>query len=323
MFFAGVSSVGWEIWTVVTPIGQGDPRIVEVQTGQTVSEVADMLWETGLIRSKRTFVAAAYVTRQWSRVQAGRHELGPSMSLLEILDALCRQAQRDWRWTTIPEGYTLAETAAKIEEERLGRAADFLHEASRPQTFEVAFPLPHDSLEGYLFPDTYRVDTDQTERDMVAQMLRRFEQVVWRDLHGGKDADDEWPLRKTLILASMVEKEAQREEERAVIAGVYVNRLRRGQLLECDATVQYALGDKRKARLTYEDLEIDSPYNTYLHAGLPPGPICSPGEASIRAAMAPATVPYLYYVARPDGSHVFSRTFEEHRAAIARVRRGR
>jgi UPF0755 protein len=154
-------------------------------------------------------------------------------------------------------------------------------------------------------------------------MLRRFEEVVWTEILGGREVDGERSLSDTLVLASMVEEEAKHDEERSIIAGVYVNRLRRGQLLECDATVQYALGADRKPRLTYDDLEVESDYNTYLHPGLPPGPICSPGEASIRAAVEPADVPYLYYVARPDGSHVFSRTLNEHEAAKARVRRQR
>ncbi len=124
-------------------------------------------------------------------------------------------------------------------------------------------------------------------------------------------------------IASCVEAEAKRDEERPVIAGVLANRLRKGMRLECDATVQYALGAGRKARLFNKDLLVDSEYNTYLHAGLPPGPICSPGAASIRAAMNPASVPYFFYVARPDGSHIFSRTFAEHQAAIARLRQGK
>ncbi len=307
----------------MVPASAAGGHVVTVQAGQTVSQVADMLWEMGLIRDEGAFVAAAYVTRKWRRVQAGRHELGPGMSALEILDALCQQGEKTWRWITVPEGHTLAEIAAKLEREHLGRAAAFLREASRLETFDVGFPLPEDSLEGYLFPDTYRIDTDQTERDIVVQMLQRFEEVVWGGLFEGKDAPEEWNLRNTLILASMIEKEARREDERAIIAGVYANRLRRGQLLECDATVQYALGASRKERLSYEDLGIDSEYNTYLHPGLPPGPICSPGEASIGAAMHPADVPYLYYVARPDGSHIFSTTFDEHKAAIARARRER
>ncbi len=173
-------------------------------------------------------------------------------------------------------------------------------------------PLPSTGLEGYLFPDTYRVRHGAPGGEIAGQMLRRFDEVVWRGLfheHGtyqGRSVND------IIILASLVEAEAKRDSERAVIAGVLMNRLRLGQRLECDATIQYALGKDRKQKLLYKDLEIESEYNTYKHAGLPPGPICNPGKASIEAAMNPAAVPYLYYVARPDGSHCFSRTLAEH-----------
>jgi UPF0755 protein len=316
---AGIGTV----FTLVIPAGEGHPQSVTVEAGETVSEVAEMLRGMGLIRNERAFIAAAYVTRKWQRVQAGRHNLDGGMNALEILDALCQPGENDWRWITIPEGFTLAETAARIEEEQLGSVDEFVREALQPEAFDVAFPLPADSLEGYLFPDTYRVDAGQTERDVIVQMLHRFEEVVWDEIFGGRKRDGELDLKQTLVLASMVEEEAKRDEERSTIAGVYMNRLRRGQLLECDATVQYALGADRKTRLTYDDLEVDSDYNTYLHPGLPPGPICSPGEASIRAAASPADVPYLYYVAKPDGSHVFSRTLREHQAATARLRRQR
>ena len=311
------------IRTLVTPAGRGDPRLVRISPGQSVSDVAHMLWQLGLIQDDNALVAAAYLTGKWRDIQAGRHELDPGMTALEILDALCRGSRTAWRWLVIPEGHALDEVAACVEEAGLGDAVEFLHLARHAAAFEVAFPLPKDSLEGYLFPDTYRVDAGEGERDILVQMLRRFEHVVWDGLFDGTSTYRGRTLRDILILASMVEEEAKVDEDRAVIAGVLVNRLRRGQRLECDATVQYALGDKRKSRLTHEDLSVESEYNTYLHPGLPPGPICSPGEASLRAAMDPAEVPYLYYVARADGSHVFSRTFAEHQAAIARVRSGR
>jgi UPF0755 protein len=314
--------VGGSVRALVVPAGAGPPELVTVEPGQSASDVAVMLNDRGLIRNANVFAAAAYVTGKWHCIQAGRHELDSGMTGLEIIDALCRGSRKAWRWITIPEGYTLRQVAAKIEDEGLGRASTFLREARRPSIFHTAFPLTGRSLEGYLFPDTYRIDATETERDIIAQMLRRFEQVVWSGLFDAKPVYGGRSLSEILILASLVEAEARRNEERQIIAGVLANRLRLGQRLECDATVQYALGDDRKPRLTYDDLAIESDYNTYLRSGLPPGPICNPGEASIRAAMDPAQVPYLYYVARPDGSHVFTRTFEQHQAAIARVRRG-
>jgi UPF0755 protein len=147
--------------------------------------------------------------------------------------------------------------------------------------------------------------------------------VVWQGLLEGKPTHHGRTFPEIIVLASLVEAEAQLDEERPKIAGVLMNRLKRGQRLECDATVQYALGDRRKQRLNHNDLLLESDYNTYLHDGLPPGPICNPGEASIRAALEPAPVPFLYYVAKPDGSHMFSRTYAEHQAAIARLRKER
>ena len=310
-------------WAVAMPVGPGAPRLVTVEEGQSVSDVAAMLREARLVRSARALAVAAYVTGKWRRIQPGRHELDPGMTGLEMLDALSRAPRATWEWLTIPEGFTVRQIAERIEEKGLGQTDEFLAAAARPQTFEAGFPLPEGGLEGYLFPDTYRIEDNHGARGIVVQMLRRFDQVVWQGLFEREAERNGRSLREVIILASLVEAEAKQEDERPIIAGVLLNRLARGQRLECDATVQYALGADRKSRLMYEDLEIESDYNTYLHEGLPPGPICNPGEASIRAALEPAEVPYLYYVARPDGSHAFSRTFAEHRAAIARIRGGR
>ncbi len=315
--------VGAAVRGLRTPLGPGPPQLISVEPGESVSEVAMTLQDRGLIRNANALMLAAYATGKWRRIQAGRHELEPSMSALDMLDDLCRGSRTAWHWLTIPEGHNQRQIAARVQEERLGSESEFLAAAGAPGRFEVAFPLPDDSLEGYLFPDTYRVDSGETEEDIIAQMLRRFEQVVWGGLFQETAEHNGMRLHEILTLASLVEWEAQLDDERPTIAGVLANRLERGRKLECDATVQYALGENRRSRLSYDDLAIDSDYNTYLHTGLPPGPICSPGESSIRAAMNPADVPYLYYVARPDGSHVFSTSFSQHQAAIARVRRER
>jgi UPF0755 protein len=308
------------IWGVAVPVGGGQPQLVTIERGDSVSDVAIILQQKGLIRSADMFALAAYATGKWRRLQAGRHELDGSMSAAEILDALCRGSRRAWRWLIIPEGFGARQVADQIQHEGLGQATAFMQAASSPESFTVAFPLPTDSLEGCLFPDTYRVDSGETESDIIAQMLRRFDQVVWKQLFHEEPRYKGRSLRYIIILASLVEWEAKREDERPIIAGVLVNRLNRGQKLECDATVQYALGEARKPRLTSGDLSVESDYNTYLHEGLPPGPICNPGEASIKAAMNPANVPYLYYVARPDGSHIFTTTYSKHQEAIIKVR---
>ena len=314
---------GHAVWGLLTPVGKSTPQIVSVEPGQSVLQVCAALADKGLIRSPTALMLAAYGTGKWRCLQAGRHELDASMTAMEMLEALCRNSRQSWDWVTIPEGLTLRQIAAVVEETGVTTASGFEREATRPALFDASFPLPPDSLEGYLFPDTYRIEAKADGRRVIAQMLRRFEEVVWRGLLGEHAPDDGRSLHEVVTLASLVEGEAKIDEERPVIAGVLRNRLRRGQKLECDATVQYALGDGRKSRLLHEDLQIESDYNTYLHEGLPPGPICSPGESSLRAALAPAEVPYLYYVARPDGSHVFSRTYSEHVAAVARIRAAR
>ena len=306
-------------WTLSVPMGKGPAKLVVVARGESVLSVGNTLEREGLIRSARVFVAYAYLTRKHGRIQAGRHELAPTMDAREILDALCYGTHRAWRWVTIPEGYTLRQIAEAAGKE-LGSSEGFLQAAAAPASLAPGFPLPESGVEGYLFPDTYRLDADATAKSLVAQMLRRFREVVWKGLLKEKPSYHGRSLQQIVTLASLVEAEAKQDKERAVIAGVLTNRLAQGRRLECDATVQYALGVDRKQRLLYKDLEIDSEYNTYRHAGLPPGPICSPGEASLKAAMEPASVSYLYYVAKPDGSHVFSNTFAEHTAAIARVR---
>jgi len=306
---------------LLVPAGHNAPTVVTVGRGDSVSKVAAMLRQDDLIRSAPMFTAAAYLSGKWRRIQAGRFELTPTMTPLEMLDAISRGSRKAWRWLTVPEGYTLRQIAEDVAKEKLVSADDFYMQARLTTDFAPPFPVPGRSLEGYLFPDTYRVDVGQSAQAIISQMLRRFESVVWRGLFHGNPSYRGRNMSDIITLASLVEGEAKHDEERPTIAGVLMNRLNRGIKLECDATVQYALGDGRKSRLINEDLTVPSEYNTYQHEGLPPGPICSPGEASIRAAMEPARVPYMYYVARLDGSHVFSVTFAQHQGAIAQIRR--
>jgi UPF0755 protein len=322
LLLAAVAALGalWVYWSLARPVGKGEPQTIAVHPGQSARAVAGELQRKGLIRSRRAFLAAARWSRKGNRLKAGGYRFSPTMSALEILDALVRGTHQTWRWLTIPEGFTMRQMGERVEEKGLG-TADAFRRAAAADTFAPGFPLPRAGLEGYLFPDTYRAELGADPSGLLAQMLRRFREVVWQGMFAEKASYHGRSLNDIVTLASCVEAEAKRGDERAVIAGVLANRLAQGMRLECDATVQYALGAERKARLFNKDLLVESEYNTYLHPGLPPGPICSPGVASIRAAMNPARVPYLYYVAQPDGSHVFSRTFAEHEAAIARIRR--
>jgi UPF0755 protein len=322
LLLAFVAALGalWLYWSLARPIGKGEPQTIAIHPGQSARAVAGELQRKGLIRSRRAFLVAARWSGKGNRLKAGGYRFPPTMSALEILDALVNGTHQTWRWLTIPEGFTMRQIAERVEEKGLGTAGA-LRRAAAADTFAPGFPLPKAGLEGYLFPDTYRVELGAEPGSLLAQMLRRFRDAVWQGVFSEKASYHGRSLNDIITLASCVEAEAKRDDERPVIAGVLANRLERGMKLECDATVQYALGAERKARLFNKDLLVDSEYNTYLHPGLPPGPICSPGVASIRAAMNPARVPYLYYVAQPDGSHVFSCTYAEHQAAIARIRR--
>jgi UPF0755 protein len=224
---------------------------------------------------------------------------------------------------TVPEGLSVLELAA-LAHERLKIPAESVLAAVRDSVSareEVAAP----TAEGFLFPETYQVPINSSARDLVRIMTREFA-AAWKPGWDYRAQALGMSRRDVLTLASIVEGEARVDSERPVIAGVYVNRLRIGMPLQADPTVQYAIELKTgrpKTRLFEKDYEVQSPYNTYLHSGLPPGPINSPGLRSIEAALNPAQLPFLYFVATPDGHHIFSRTYQEHLQAVARARRAR
>jgi UPF0755 protein len=314
--------VAWLLYGLFTPLTkQAKAQIVVISPGASLLAVAGQLRDSEIISStgQKALVTAA-VLRGWrSRLQPGRYALSPAKSPWEILKMLV-EGKVYTTWLLVPEGYTMEQIGEKLEEKRLGTRKEFLTLAAQPAKFAHAFPIPGASLEGYLFPDSYQVDGRQGPADIVQKMLDRFDQVVWRGSFERQTRVGGRSLAEILTLASLIEGEARRDNERPLIAGVLLNRLNEGMRLECDATVQYALG-QRKGRLSYEDLKVNSPYNTYLHAGLPPGPINNPGNASIEAALHPRLNAYLFYVARKDGSHIFTHTYAEHLAAVAAVRR--
>ncbi len=224
------------------------------------------------------------------------------------------------RTVTIPEGYSIADIAPVLAR-ALGVDQDSVLAATRDSALRERLDVPTPTLEGYLFPDTYAFADGTTPRVAVQVMVKRFEQV-WDPAWNQRLEQLALSRHDILALASIVEKEAKLPTERPVIAAVYLNRLRSGMRLQADPTVQYALG-RHSARLYYKDLRVDSPYNTYEHSGLPPGPIASPGRASIVAALNPAAVPYRYFVAHTDGHHEFHVDYRSHERAVAAVRRER
>lgn len=290
---------------------------VTVEAGSSAGEVAVRLQEAGLVAHPAAFSLYARLRGAGSSLKSGRYRLRRDASWEEILDAL-RSGRVVTRPATIPPGFNLREIAPRVAEIS-EVAADSVLAVARDTALATELGVPGPTLEGYLFPETYRFASGTSPREALSAMVRRY-RAFWTPERRAKADSLGLTEREVVTLASIVEEEARVAGERPTIAGVYMNRLDRGMRLQADPTVQYLL-DRPAERLLYRDIERvgDSPYNTYTHAGLPPGPIASPGAASLRAALDPADVPYLYFVARPDGSHVFSRTHEQHLAAKRRV----
>ncbi|MDP2871781.1 MAG: endolytic transglycosylase MltG [Bacillota bacterium] len=302
--------------------GSADSEIVAVPYGHSTTQIADLLETKGLIRSARAFRRWTVVSGTSGSLHAGEYTISYGMSTPQIVARMAR-GQVVLHPITIPEGYNAAQIAALLEQRGFADQARF-HEALRsaansgllPAGFassrpaQVRFPL-----EGYLFPDTYHVYRGITEGELVRIMVGRFKAAMSPALEE-RARELKLTPSQVITLASIIEREARAPEERPVISGVFHNRLRIGMKLDADPTVRYAMPDPTRP-ITSKELAIDSPYNTYVNAGLPPGPICSPGLASIEAALYPAQVNYLYFVAKPDGTHAFSRTFAEHLRNVA------
>ncbi|MFO7675607.1 MAG: endolytic transglycosylase MltG [bacterium] len=296
----------------------GEPVEVTIPAGATTAAIADTLRARGVILSPALFRAAARVLGYDRQLRHGHYELRQGAGCLAALEELSRPG-RTAVMVTIPEGYTMREVAALLDERDVCPGPDFLA-ACRDRVLLDSLGLPGRDAEGYLFPDTWEFEPGASASAIVRRMVRRFREVWERERArvAAPPLDD----RATVILASIVEREALRADEVRLIAGVFLNRLRQGVPLSSCATVQYVL-PAHKEVLTLADTRSESPYNTYLHPGLPPGPICNPGARALAAALDPEPTEYLYFVARGDGSHVFSRTLRDHERARRRISSGR
>jgi UPF0755 protein len=298
---------------------EGDSVPITIQQGDSMSRIVQRLNEAKLIEGGKDLLVVAKLLGKDRQVQAGRYDFEKGVTLYSVFTRLIK-GDVTLNQVTIPEGRTLKQIAGILQREIQIDSSEFVRIAMDSE-FTRSMGIPASSLEGYLFPDTYKfswgISPEKVAQSMVEQFTNTFDDNLKR-----RAEEINFSTPQVVTLASMIEAEAKVDEERETISAVYHNRLKRGMLLQCDPTVIYALPELDRP-LLLKDLEIDSPYNTYKHTGLPPGPIGNPGKASILAALYPADEDYLYFVHRGDGTHIFSTTLSQHNRARNKIKQAR
>ncbi|MFE4710553.1 endolytic transglycosylase MltG [Paenibacillus sp. NPDC056722] len=328
LLIAAGAGGAWYIWNGMQPVAPaGQPVTFTIEKGTGSAGIADLLEKNGIIRNSLFFKGYLKWTKEGSKFKAGTYVAKPGDTYDELIARLNAGdvVKEETLMFTIPEGYTAEQvadklaTASKLDS---GVFVDLMNSGKALKEADV-LGIPQEPelrhrLEGYLFPETYELPKDSTPQEileaMLEQLVKKLDTIPnWHEKLKARGLS----LHELLTVASLVEREVVVDTERPLVAGVIYNRLKKGQKLEIDATVQYLL-DQPKERLLYKDLEIESPYNTYKNAGLPPGPICNPGLPSIQAALEPQASDYYFYVTKKDGSkgHLFAKTYKEHLANI-------
>ncbi|WP_308422301.1 endolytic transglycosylase MltG [Edaphobacter acidisoli] len=316
LLLLGLLLLGAVAFVLRTPYGPSQETFVEIAPHTGTPAIAAQLEHAGVIRSRYGFELLRVLLR--GRLQAGEYRFDHPVPMAEVYERIAR-GDIYTKALTIPEGYNIFDIAQAVQDQGFGTREAFLA-AEREHTELIAAWAPKDgpqpvSLEGYLFPDTYYFPRKATPLQILTAMVRRFRQV---STQLGMTGD----VNRTVILASLVEKEVSQPNERPLVAGVFMNRLAKGMPLATDPTVIYAalLNNRWRGTIYASDLASPSPYNTYKHTGLPPGPICNPGIASLRAAIAPAQTDYLYFVSDASGHSRFSATLAEHAQQVQAYR---
>ncbi|SHJ64603.1 endolytic transglycosylase MltG [Tepidibacter formicigenes] len=289
--------------------------LVNIPSGSSLNKISDILFEKKLIKNKLFFVSVAKINNMDKDIKAGIYNIPKSLSNKEILFLLnSGKVYKDIIKVTIPEGFEANQIADRLSTLGIVDREKFLELVNNPSIFKEKYPFLNSeniiSLEGFLFPDTYFIDKNYSEKVIIDIMLKRFNEIYNAE-YKKRQKELGLNLNEIITIASIIEREAKLDKERPLVSAVFYNRININMPLQSCATVQYVLGE-RKSVLSYDDIKIDSPYNTYKNNGLPPSPIASPGEKSIKAALYPEDVDYLYFVAKKDGSHSFSKTYNEH-----------
>lgn len=291
--------------------------VILIKKGEALSHAAANLKEKNLIKNEKFFVLLAFLEKK-SNIITGKYKINSGMSTSDIIKKLS-SGDIIRRKVTLPEGFNLYQIAERLEENEITSKEEFL-KYSYDEEFLKSMNLKHQSIEGLIFPDTYLFAESQEAKEIILIMHKQYKNII-----SSIDFSNMKKFRlntyEIINLASLIEEEAKVPKERDYISAVFHNRLKKNMKLGCDPTVRYAV-KKFKGRISYKDLKHDSPYNTYLYRGLPPTPICSPGKEAINAALHPADSDYLYFVARNDGSHYFSKTAREHTRAVEFYQKG-
>ena len=312
---AGVLAAwNWWQWALKPyAAGHAAQEVLTVSPGMNTRQIASDLENRHLIRSAWVFSYLARAGQVDAKLKPGEYKLSAALSPQEMINKLLKGPDIEILKVTIPEGFTTEQIIAALVQKGLGTKEAYARVVTSdpfPYPFLKDAPEGLHRLDGFLFPDTYYLDKDMTPHAVLDKMLERFGREITPETEP-RLREMKFSVRQWVILASIVEKEAVKEADRPLIASVFLNRLAKNMKLESCATIQYILGTP-KPKLYDKDLQIPSPYNTYLHAGLPPGPIASPGHASLQAVLHPAQSDYLFFLAKSDGYHVFAKTFEEH-----------
>ncbi|GIP16854.1 hypothetical protein J40TS1_24960 [Paenibacillus montaniterrae] len=329
MLVVAVSGL-YYVWNQLGPTKAGEPVEVTITKGMSANSVSKLLEEKGIIKNSFIFGYYLVLKDEGANFQAGKYELTPGMDKVEVIAKLNAGdvIAEDTIMFTIPEGFTIEQIAEKLAAEGLGDRDTFVALANEDRTWsgaETVLLMPKEAanvkyrLEGYLFPDTYEFAKGITEEELILRLLKEQDRKLASLPEDWVDQLDKLgiTMHEMLTIASLIEREVVVDEERAKVAGVIYNRLAEPMRLQIDATIQYALGEQKEV-LSYEDTELDSPYNTYRIDGLPPGPIANPSLDSIRAALYPEEHDYLFYVTKKDGTntHLFAKTYREHQQNI-------
>jgi UPF0755 protein len=315
---AALACAGWFAWALLAPTEPPAKTFVMLRPGYSTRRIASELRSAGVIRSERGFILWHYIHRR--PLQAGEYLFETPANLIDVQKRLAR-GDVYFHTVVVPEGFTMFDIARAVEAAGLGPAENFLKVAQSDTALIADLAPSAPSLEGYLFPDTYQFSRMQTMQDIAAAMVKQFRQVAHQiGLIAAPGATD---IERSVTMASIVEKETAVAEERPLVASVYYNRLAKNIALDADPSIIYAelLAGTYTGALHHDDMRFDSPYNTYRHPGLPPGPIGNPGKSALEAAMHPAQSDYYYFVADAQGHHRFARTLEEHNNNVTAYRR--